>query len=122
MYTESFGKAYDSYWSPPFGQHGIVQLVWIERVRQIEKFGIQQLPSGTNAKRWGFAAEVAKKITDIASTLGGLTWADVLGEEFAEALAEEDPDKLAVELIQVMAVCVAWLQDLDRQKAEEETV
>jgi len=39
--------------------------------------------------------------------------AHVFEEEAMEVLAEEDPVKLRVELIQVMAVCAKWIADID---------
>jgi hypothetical protein len=37
----------------------------------------------------------------------------VLNEEVAEAFAESDPAKLRAELLQVAAVCAAWIYDID---------
>lgn len=42
-------------------------------------------------------------------------WDGILLEEVYEALAEADPAKLRTELIQVAAVCAAWVHDLDRR-------
>jgi hypothetical protein len=36
-------------------------------------------------------------------------------EEVREAMAESDPAKLRVELVQVAAVSVAWIEALDRR-------
>lgn len=44
-----------------------------------------------------------------------LDWTGILLEEVYEALAETDPAKLRAELIQVAAVCAAWVSDLDRR-------
>lgn len=41
------------------------------------------------------------------------TWRDILLEEMFEAMAEEDLQKLRTELIQVAAVAVAWVEDID---------
>jgi hypothetical protein len=45
-----------------------------------------------------------------------LTWADILEEEIAEALAESDPVKLRAELVQSGAVIVAWIEAIDRAR------
>jgi hypothetical protein len=45
-----------------------------------------------------------------------VTWAHILTEEFYEALAEADPEKLREELVQVAAVAVAWVECLDRMR------
>lgn len=39
-------------------------------------------------------------------------------EEVYEALAESDENKLTEELIQVAAVCVAWVENITRNKNE----
>lgn len=95
-----------------------------ERARQEAKFPDQHLPNGTGPdwpilgvphNFWcGDAAETAKRLADTAAHHGTLTWHHVLNEEFREAAAEADPAKLRVELIQVAAVCVRWLEDLER--------
>ena len=49
-----------------------------------------------------------------------LLWLGILGEEFGEvskALIEGDPiDHVREELVQVAAVCVAWLECLERNE------
>ena len=47
-------------------------------------------------------------------------WDGVLLEEVYEALAETDPALLRAELIQVAAVCQAWVEALDRRTARDE--
>ncbi|MFF2954313.1 hypothetical protein ACFVVU_23585 [Kitasatospora sp. NPDC057965] len=42
-------------------------------------------------------------------------WSTVLLEEAYEAVAEADPAKIRAELIQVAAVCAAWIHDIDRR-------
>jgi hypothetical protein len=82
-----------------------------ERDRQIAKWGPQTHPDGTGQK-YAWEAEVAKQFADQHAQYGDLSWADILKEEFYEALAESDTDRLTEELIQVAAVAVAWLEDL----------
>lgn len=48
---------------------------------------------------------------------GVLTWADVLDEEVAEAYAATEAEHLREELVQVAAVAVRWIEDLDRKAA-----
>jgi hypothetical protein len=69
------------------GVKDFAEAVDAERQRQIAKFGDQHHPDGT--------------------------WMHVLIEEVFEALAEEDPAKLRAELVQVAAVCAAWITDID---------
>lgn len=47
---------------------------------------------------------------------GTLGWDLILLEEVYEALAEEDEDKLRVELIQVAAVALQWARAIRRRK------
>lgn len=77
-------------------------------------------PDGTGGggrKTW---EEIAKLSCDRAFREGRCTWAHVLDEETAEALAETDPVKLRAELIQVAAVALHWVANLDmRAKGTE---
>lgn len=41
-----------------------------------------------------------------------LTWLDFLREEFAEAVCEDDPQKLYTELVQVAAVAISWCEKI----------
>ena len=43
------------------------------------------------------------------------TWAGILLEEVGEALTTPSREELRKKLIQVAAVCVAWVEDLDRR-------
>ena len=45
----------------------------------------------------------------------GLTWMHLVREEVAEAFAEEDPDRLRAELLQVAALCVSWIVSIDKR-------
>lgn len=46
-----------------------------------------------------------------------VNWLRLLREEFAEVAMEKDPEKLAEELVQVSALAVSWLEDLESRKA-----
>lgn len=77
-----------------FGQSGIVAAIITERERQDAK--------------WGGKPGVHRNDDH--------TYAAVLGEEFGEvcqAWLERDTDNLRVELIQVAAVAIAWIENLD---------
>lgn len=86
-----------------------------ERDRQVARFGEQSHPDGTD-ECFSVMADIARQAADSADRAGCLTWLDILREETEEAAAETDPDKLRAELVQVAAVCVAWIEDLDRRK------
>ncbi|MFE3853402.1 hypothetical protein ACFXPN_19980 [Streptomyces griseorubiginosus] len=47
-----------------------------------------------------------------------LDWTGILLEEVYEALAEADPAKIRAELVQVAAVCAAWVADIDSRGAQ----
>ncbi len=87
-----------------------------ERDRQDAKHGpIQNLPDGTSFQDWGVIEAAAKAIYEAASRKGAVTWRDVLMEEVAEAFATDDPTALREELVQVAAVCVKWIEAIDRR-------
>lgn len=95
-----------------------------ERQRQVDKFGEQRHPDGLGhapISAANFLAEARARCDKATSrgssdTYGTLTWEEILTEEYAEALCETDPDKLRVELLQVAAVCAAWIEDIDSRK------
>ena len=90
-----------------------------ERTRQFDKWGEQQLPNG-NAdspyilNTYREAAEEAKSLNDMAG--GGYDWTTVLLEEVYEALSEPTDEGFRRELVQVAAVALAIINDIDRRK------
>jgi hypothetical protein len=84
-----------------------------ERQRQLVKWGEQHHPDGTGNKSQQDRADFARRWCESAFGSGYGTWFDVLTEEVAEAGAERDPARLRAELIQIAAVCAAWIADLD---------
>lgn len=89
-----------------------------ERAKQDEKWGEQNHPNGSGKELFKEYAEVAKRLCDAAAKKGTLTWAKILEEEFWEALAEGDAKKLRVELVQVAAVAIGWVEAIDRAEAK----
>lgn len=92
----------------------IDQEVFAERMRQNQKWGEQNYIDGTG-KDFESAAVLAKAICEASARAGKLTWHDILREEFFEAISESDEGKLRTELIQVAAVCKAWIECIDRR-------
>lgn len=86
-----------------------------ERSRQNEKWGEQNLPSGTTMKYFA-PLRTAKRKCDEAAKENRITWLDILKEEVYEVFAETDETKLREELIQVIAVSRSWVECLDRKK------
>lgn len=96
----------------------VVTDVESERRRQITLWGDQSHPDGTFAtdeSRWQRDSDRSQ--TMVAMHYGTLTWRHILQEEVSEAFAEEDAHLLRAELIQVAAVAVAWVEDIDRKLA-----
>lgn len=85
---------------------------------QIDKWGVQHHPNGTGGEGAKRLAEHAKKITDKAAEAGEQTWKFILNEEVLEAFAEADDDMLEMELVQVAAVAVSWVRDIQARRRE----
>jgi hypothetical protein len=96
-----------------------LQEVRTELYRQDAKWGEQNHPNGTPGMwRSTTLDPLSRRVAcDLAADKGTVTWAHILTEEVAEALAEEDPSLLRKELIQVAAVAVAWVEKIDRDEA-----
>lgn len=86
-----------------------------EKARAEEKFGLQLgLPDGTAATEWDRpAVDMLRDQVDRHAKDGTLTWREILTEEIAEAFAEQDPERLRTELIQVAAVALRWVDAID---------
>lgn len=91
----------------------VLDLVYAERVRQVEKWGEQNHPDGTHHSP--IHADMVRRDCERAFRDGRGTWRHILSEEVAEAYAETDPEKLRAELVQVAAVAVAWVEAIDRR-------
>lgn len=96
-----------------------------ERMRQDERWGVQNLPFGTGplstplqpyaSHKATLVEQTFRQRTDINTENGTLTFIDVLLEEVFEAAAESDPQRLRDELVQVAAVAVKTVEAIDRQ-------
>ena len=95
----------------------IIAAIKAERKRQHAQWGVQNLPNGTGSLEFRIQAERSKDFCDMQARLGRIDWTNVLNEEVAEVFAESDPAKIREELIQVAAVCVAWIECLDRKRS-----
>ena len=103
----------------------VLEEVSHERVRQDAKWGEQNHPNGTG-EDWNWIngqgaghiqmlADIKREACERHFENGTGSYADILAEEFYEALAESDPARLREELIQVAAVAVAWVEKIDRE-------
>jgi protein involved in temperature-dependent protein secretion len=89
-----------------------------ERQRQLAKFGEQHHPDGTGRAGYVEKADAARFACQMdADEPNGPRWSLILLEEVYEALAESDHARLRTELVQVAAVCAAWIADLDSRES-----
>ena len=93
----------------------IVSLVKAERVRQDEKWGTQRHPYGTSLEYLPLAND-AREICDYQMKSGKVTWADILNEEYYEALSETDSVKFFEEAVQNAAVWFCVMEQLLEEK------
>ncbi len=109
--------------------HGILLEIWSERIAQNEKWGEQNHPNvdpvwldaSTLATALEFVAKDVKEEVDRKAEEGRSNYVDILREEVAEAKVEAfrgDDAALRVELVQVAAVAVQWIEAIDRRTAE----
>lgn len=102
-----------------------------ERTRAEELFPDQHLPDGTpeNAHRIGAAKalelaehtrDMFRKVCQDKAAHGTVTWWDVVREEFYEAGAETNPQNLRDELVQLAAMVVRWIEDIDLRAVNAE--
>jgi hypothetical protein len=99
-----------------------------ERRRQTDKWGTQSHPNISEPTYEAFAdslrtfkiiADNYKAMNDSPTEGSELDWTGILLEEVYEALSEmgeENDWPLRYELIQVAAVVVAWIEDIDRRR------
>ncbi|MFJ3537019.1 hypothetical protein ACIPQA_16300 [Streptomyces sp. NPDC090109] len=107
---------YPTLFSTP-GMKAFAEAIDTERQAQLAKFGDQKHPDGTALTEDSERADRARHICESMARLGELSWRDVLLEEVYEAFAEDDPARLRAELVQVAAVCAAWIWDIDQRPA-----
>lgn len=110
-----------------------------ERTRQDTRWGEQNHPDGTGGdpgiQPFGYcdAADLADWLAhpdpgtvdgfvrarcEAMFEQGSGTYEAILTEEWGEAVSAADPVALRIELVQVAAVAVAWIQAIDRRAAQ----
>ena len=110
----------------------ILEEIRIERTKQDQKWGEQNHPcldqvllnrkGGCTPMRMCEEYEIpsegrAKKKCDIAFKNGTGTYAHIAIEEMSEVVSAFSIEKRREELIQLAAVCVAWIEKIDRDLA-----
>lgn len=101
-------------YNPNRAQSAVVDAIVAERGAQDAKWGVQNHPNGTGMVGDRERADSARHVCDVLFRAGTGSWRDILHEEVQEAFAEHDPVKLREELIQVAAVAMAWVENMDR--------
>ena len=97
-------------------EHDIKPDLYRERRAQVAKFGDQAHPDG--CLRWHRLATYLE--ADARYELKAHdkpNWTAILLEEVGEAIqaGSKSPEELRAELVQVMAVCGAWIHDIDHR-------
>lgn len=120
----------DGWWAASrYATQRVLAEVADERARQDAKWGEQNHIDGTGPRvpyagrpcYMADAAEDARRRCQANGQPGRPdTWRDILLEEVFEALAEADPAKLRMELIQVAAVAAQWVECIDRRRESGE--
>lgn len=106
----------------------LLKAVQREQDRQVAKWGVQNHPSFTPGDPEKYEAlyrvtEDIKARNDLAAKNGGLAWESILLEEVFEAGCEwQDNEALKVELIQVAAVALSWVESIDRAAQPQATI
>lgn len=86
-----------------------------ENLRQNELWGSDRhIPNGTG-EEFRSLADAAR--AECKAAKENTTWRHILYEEVMEAFAESESPLLREELVQVAAVCAAWIADIDSQSA-----
>lgn len=120
--TQALQKIFDA---PPLEAQALADVSHERRI-QDAKWGpidekVLAIPNGTGKAAQKAEAEIAKAACETAFRDGRGSFALILLEEVAEAMAEADSDKLRAELVQVAAVAVKWIEALDRRAHPERT-
>lgn len=92
-----------------------LQAVELEREAQDARWGEQNHPDGTGTPSSAAMAYDTAVDCGEAFAQGRGTWRHLLNVEVREAFAEDDPEKLQAELIQVAAVALAWHESIARR-------
>lgn len=94
----------------------------VELQRQDTLWGDQShLPNGTSVEQFQALADIARKNADSHHNQGTLTFADILFEEFYEAMAEVDEERLETELVQVAAVACQWVKAIRTRRTRAQS-
>lgn len=111
--------------------NNILQLVNNEVVKQHQKWGQQNHPSldpvllnrsgvctpERMCQEYEIPGELRSQfLCENAFKKNQGTWAHIAVEELCESISEFDPEKRKQELIQLAAVCISWIDSIDRNE------
>jgi len=60
--------------------------------------------------------EEAQYVCQLSNDIGELSWADIFLEEVCEAICTKDEQHRKEELIQCAALCISWVQAIERKE------
>jgi hypothetical protein len=89
-----------------------------ERARQDARWGVSNHPDGTGSFSSTGTARLATTACKIAFGMGFGTWRHIMDEAVAKAFAQTAGGTLRARLIDVAAVAVAWVEDIDRRQKQ----
>jgi hypothetical protein len=95
----------------------IFQKVREEMDRQVSLWGDQSWPD-THRRKTSWQADLVNARIQHEQNVedARITWEGIVWEEFCEALAEDDPEKIEMELTQLAACVCSWIRDVRRRK------
>ena len=108
----------------PARTRAVLEKVFEERQAQEARYGLdnETTQSGTGPETRWLEPFTGASATEVQEALrrdyegfedeAPVTWLHLVREEIAEAFQEDDPERLAEELIQVAALCVSWVERL----------
>ncbi|MER8083814.1 hypothetical protein ABTZ57_01295 [Streptomyces sp. NPDC094048] len=92
------------------------RLIDTERQAQLAKWGDQHHRNGSSTStNVRLCTDLAQAMRQVNADPAELSWTTIMLEEAYEVGAETDPAKIRAELIQLAAVCAAWIADIDSQ-------
>ncbi len=95
------------------------QEVVAERVRQNKKWGPQTHIDTTDlTPSYVIPEETTKILCELERSCDKLSWSSIAAEELSEAVWAKDAQSRREELIQLAAVCLAWVEDIDQRNQE----
>ena len=101
----------------------VMKAVFQERLRQLEKWGKQTHPDLNHDDKFYIEqSNYVKEWNEELVEKGRISWSSILLEEVTEVLEARDINDTYTELIQVMAVCQAWIEDIVSKANQEPTV